>query len=159
MQVKPQYSLRESGVVVWLIRWIISFYNYHFCFQSFIFSFNVIVFSSEVTCYSNDLVVANKYNCSSVVEWVHSFKCYGTTSTMQALNVCSIFSHLVLWTLPSTGFLGPYKLRGGLGLGLHRKPVGLRFCNKNWYIYSLLYYKYSEKNSFWKNRYFGFEDK
>ena len=51
------------------------------------YSFNVIVFSSEVTCYANDLVEAHKQNCTRVIEWVHSFKCYGTTSTMQALNV------------------------------------------------------------------------
>ena len=35
------------------------------------------------------------------------------------------------------GVFGPYKLG--------KDPVGLRFCNKNWYIYSLLCYKYTEK--------------
>ena len=47
----------------------------------------MIVYSSEVTCWSDGLVVADKQNCTKVVEWLQSFKCYGTTATMQALDV------------------------------------------------------------------------
>lgn len=35
----------------------------------------------------------------------------------------------------------------GLFWSLHitgKNPVGLRFCNKNWFTYSLLFYKYTE---------------
>ena len=41
----------------------------------------------------------------------------------------------------------------GLFWSLHitgKNPVGLRFCNKNWFTYSLLFYKYTEKIIFWK---------
>ena len=33
-----------------------------------------------------------------------------------------------------------------------QNPVGLRLCNGNWYTYSLLCYKYTEKKSFLKKK-------
>lgn len=53
----------------------------------------------------------------------------------------------LFWSLQTTG--GAHCASPGQNL------VGLGFCSKNWYTYSLLCYKYTEKFFFWKKSIFG----
>ena len=55
-------------------------------------------------------------------------------------------SKILFLTLPATGFFGPFT---------GQNPVGLRFCNKNWYTYSLFCYKSTENFFRRKNQYLG----
>ena len=60
------------------------------CFV-FICRFNVIRFASEVVSWKPSLTSTSDDSCQDAVEWVSDFDANGSTSTLQALQVCFLF--------------------------------------------------------------------
>ena len=63
--------------------------------QSFMFTFrfNLIRFASEVVSWKPNLTSTSDDSCQDAVEWVSDFDANGSTSTLNALQVC-FYYHL-----------------------------------------------------------------